>query len=268
MKVTLALALSCLIGITYAQKKENQEPKPALKNPDGMIDLIVAPEEKFDGQIFFINDWDGGDKDNQNVGNELNRNPKIKEGIIILADLPGRTPQKVKVEGLVLDAKVLADASKKGKIAIAMGAHSRHVLAWLTKLPNSSYNYQNITIVTHSNWNELDGKAGYDKNKKPGDPELIDTHGEDVRRGLYENLARVSDLGVTIYEIQRTDHGLGGWGGAIGKVKDEAKTKMFDISDLGMVHYLKTGIVSATSEQRNEFVSDEQKKPAKLNGIK
>ncbi|MHB8900863.1 MAG: hypothetical protein ACYC6Y_19110, partial [Thermoguttaceae bacterium] len=51
---------------------------------DGMIDLLPAPEEEFDGRIFLINDWDGGDKDNQNAAEELNRNSRIKQGVTIL----------------------------------------------------------------------------------------------------------------------------------------------------------------------------------------
>lgn len=81
-------------------------------------------------------------------------------------------------------------------------------------------------LVSHSNWNELDGRAGYEANRKPGDPELADTHGAPLRRGLYVNLARISDL--------------------------------------GLVHYLKTGIIQATREQRNEFVSDVARKPERL----
>ena len=239
-----------------------------IKNPDGLINLVVAPAEKFEGQIFLINDWDGGDKDNQNVGEELNRNAKIKKGVVILSDLPGRIPMKVTVKDLVTDASVLAKASKKGKIAIAMGAHSRHLLAWLTKLPASAYNYENITIVTHSNWNELDGRRGYDQNKKPGDPPLEDTHGVGLRRGLYLSLARIKDLGVTIWEIPRTDRGPGGWGGKIAKADGEARVKTLDVSDLGLVHYLKTGVVAATTEQRNQFVSGFLKKPATLDQLK
>ena len=51
----------------------------AIDHPNGMIDLIVAPDEKFEGRIFLINDWDGGDADNQLVGEELNRNPRTLE---------------------------------------------------------------------------------------------------------------------------------------------------------------------------------------------
>ena len=36
----------------------------SLHEPDGMIDLVLAPEEQFEGRIFLINDWDGGDADN------------------------------------------------------------------------------------------------------------------------------------------------------------------------------------------------------------
>lgn len=236
-----------------------------IDSPDGMIHLATAPAEKFEGRIFVLNDWDGGDQDNQNVAEELNRNSKIKEGVTILSDLPNHKPKKVDVADLVTDARVLADASKEGRVAIAMGAHSRHALAWLTKLPPEAYNYRNIVIVSHSNWNELDGRAGYEANKQPGDPPLEDTHGEDLRRGLYPNLARVGDLGVTILEIPRTDSGPGGWGGTVEQAGNKKIViKTFDVSDLGLVHYLKTGLVQATREQRNEYVSDTLKKPENL----
>lgn len=240
----------------------------AIDNPNGEIDLLLAPEERFEGRIFLINDWDGGDVDNQNVGEELNRNPRIKEDLTILSDLPGRDPRKVDVKDLVKDANVLADASREGKIALAMGAHSRHVLAWLTELPENSYNYQNIVLVTHSNWNELDGRKGYDANRKAGDPPLVDTHGVDLRRGLYASLARISDLGVNLWEIPRTDHGPGGWGAKITRSDGETATvKAYDISDLGLVHYLKTGVVEATRRQRNAWVSDTMKKPETLDRV-
>lgn len=240
----------------------------AVDNPNGMIDLIVAPDEKFEGRIFLINDWDGGDADNQLVGEELNRDSRIKQGITILSDLPNRDPRKVFVEDLVKEATVLADASRAGKVGLAMGAHSRHVLAWLTELPRSSYNFRNIVLVTHSNWNELDGRKGYDANKKPGDPDLLDTHGEDLRRGLYASLAKISDLGVTIYEIPRTDFGPGGWGAKVKRSDGETATvKPFDISDLGLIHYLKTGVVEATREQRNAWVSDIMAKPRSLSQV-
>lgn len=233
-----------------------------------MIDLIVAPEVKFEGRIFLINDWDGGDADNQLVGEELNRNPRIKQNVTILSDLPNRDPRKVKVDDLVKDAKVLADASQEGKVGLAMGAHSRHVLAWLTELPKQSYNYSNIVLVTHSNWNELDGRKGYDANKQAGDPPLVDSHGEDLRRGLYLSLAKISDLGVTILEIPRTDFGAGGWGAKVIRSDDETATvKPYDISDLGLVHYLKTGIVEATRLQRNAWVSKVMRKPKSLDQV-
>ncbi|NJN05622.1 MAG: hypothetical protein HC814_03460 [Rhodobacteraceae bacterium] len=265
--LSLLAAIIGMLGSSPLGFAADKSAKSPLPSADGMILIAPAPAEKFAGRIFFLNDWDGGDPDNQNAGKELNRNSRIKEGVTILSDSPGHKPKKVEVADLVLDAQVLADASKQGKIAIAMGAHSRHALAWLTKLPKEAYNYGNITLVSHSNWNELDGRAGYDANKKPGDPELADTHGEPLRRGLYANLARISDLGVTILEIPRTDSGPGGWGGRIGKGDFDAKeTKPYDISDLGLVHYLKTGIAQATREQRNEFVSEGSKKPEKLEG--
>lgn len=227
-----------------------------------MIDLIPAPPEKFDGRVFLINDWDGGDVDNQNVAEELNRNSKIKRDVTLLSDLPDRNPRKVDIDDLVKEVQVLADASKEGKVALAMGAHSRHALAWLTKLPETAYNYDNIVLVTHSNWNELDGRKGYDANRIPGDPPLIDTHGESLRRGLYPNLARIGDLGVKILEIPRTDFGPGGWGGRVATAGGGVtEVKALDISDLGLVHYLKTGIVEATLYQRNQFVSNPMKKP-------
>ena len=262
-----------ILGMTFlaiplwiqAQKQEY----PPINNPNGFITLSNAPEMIFKGQIFLLNDWDGGDKDNQNAAEEMNSNSKIAEGVISISDFPNHPPKKVQVEGLVLDAKVLAAASKKGKVAIAMGAHSRHALAWLTKLPASEYNYNNIVLVTHSNWNELDGKEGYLKNKVDGDPELLDTHGEKLRRGLYPNLARISDLGVEIIEIQRTDHGPGGWGGRLGgNEKKSPSIKALDISDLGMVHYLKTGKSTASTADRNEYVSDIMKKPETLDGLR
>ena len=234
----------------------------ALEAPDGVIDLIPAPEEKFDGRIFLINDWDGGDVDNQNVARELNRNSRMKQDVTLLSDFPDRNPRKVDVDDLVKEVEVLADASKAGKIALAMGAHSRHALAWLTQLPESAYTYNNIVLVTHSNWNELDGRKGYDANRKPGDPPLIDTHGESLRRGLYPNLAKISDLGVKILEIPRTDFGPGGWGGRVATTDGGmTEVKALDISDLGLVYYLKTGIVEATRLQRNQFVSNAMKKP-------
>jgi hypothetical protein len=242
--------------------------RSAVDNPQGTIDLTVAPQEKFEGQLFLINDWDGGDADNQLVGEELNRDSPIKRDVTILSDLPNRDPRKVKVENLVKDAKVLAKASRKGKVGLAMGAHSRHVLSWLTELPASAYNYHNINIVTHSNWNELDGRRGYDANKQPGDPPLVDTHGDDLRRGLYPSLAKISDLGVTIMEIPRTDFGIGGWGGNVTRSDGETATvKSLDISDLGLVHYLKTGIVRASRMQRNVWVSDIMKKPKSLGQV-
>lgn len=254
-----------LLGPAAVGSAAEKNGRAKLPSPDGMLHLVPAPAQKFAGRIFFLNDWDGGDKDNQNAGHELNRNSRIKEGVTILSDFPGNRPRKVDVADLVLDAQVLADASRQGKIAIAMGAHSRHALAWLTKLPASAYDYGNIVIVTHSNWNELDGRAGYDANKQPGDPELADTHGEPLRRGLYANLARIRDLGVTIFEIPRTDSGPGGWGGRIGPGDfDAAETKPYDISDLGLVHYLKTGVTQATREQRNQYVSDRSQKPERL----
>ncbi|QXD24401.1 hypothetical protein F7C95_00380 [Opitutia bacterium ISCC 51] len=241
---------------------------PSLELPNGTIDLIVAPEEKFEGRIFLINDWDGGDADNQLVGEELNRNPRIKQNVTILSDLPNRNPRKVEVEDLVKDAQVLADASKKGKVGLAMGAHSRHVLAWLTELPESAYNFSYIVLVTHSNWNELDGRRGYDANKKAGDPPLLDSHEVDLRRGLYLSLARISDLGVTILEIPRTDFGAGGWGANVTRRDGEIATvKPYDISDLGLVHYFKTGVVEATRKQRNAWVSSIMQKPEHLSQV-
>lgn len=243
--------------------------KSAIEQPNGLIHLVAAPEEAFHGRIFLINDWDGGDADNQNAGEELNRNSPIKQGITILSDLPEHEPKKVAVEDLVTDAHLLARASKEGKVALAMGAHSRHALAWLTALPPTEYDYTNIVLVTHSNWNEVDGRAGYDANKLVDDPPLQDTHGDDLRRGLYNSLARISDLGVAIWEIPRTDSRAGGWGGRVDKIDGgTAVVKSLDISDLGLVHYLKTGVLAAKRSDRNQFVSDALKKPdclAKLN---
>ena len=240
----------------------------SIDNPNGMIDLILAPEERFEGRIFLINDWDGGDADNQLVGEELNRDSKIKEGVTILSDLPDHEPRKVKVDDLVKDAKVLADASQRGKVGLAMGAHSRHVLAWLTELPKSAYNFSNIILVTHSNWNELDGRRGYDANKQAGDPPLVDSHGVELRRGLYPSLAQISDPGETILEIPRTDYGPGGWGANVVRADGEIATvKPFDISDLGLVHYLKTGMIEATRQQRNEWVSSIMRKPEALDEV-
>ena len=260
MKFTLAVLAGLIISTYDAQNSQTISP---IKNPEENIKMAIAPQKPFNGLIFLLNDWDGGDKDNQNAAEELNRNPQLKNDIVILSDLPNNIPKKVVINDLVTDAAILADASKTGKIAIAMGAHSRHVLAWLTKLPKSAYNFSNITLVTHSNWNELDGRKGYNQNKKPGDPQLEDTHGVGLRRGLYANLARISDLGVTILEIPRTDLGFGGWGGKIDNT-GKVSVKTLDISDLGLVHYLKTGILQATRVQRNEYVSDILKKPATL----
>lgn len=247
----------------------NEQVKPEIDSLEGMIQLVPAPEKPFKGVLFFLNDWDGGDPDNQNAGEELNHNSPIKEGVIILSDLPNRKPKKVQVNDLVTEAKILADASQRGPVAIALGAHSRHALGWLTALPREHYRYDNITLVTHSNWNELDGRAGYDANKKPGDPPLEDTHGENLRRGLYPNLAKISDLGVTILEIPRTDSGPGGWGGAIQRADGgKATVKALDISDLGLIHYLKTGIIQANRQQRNEYVSDLFNKPETLEKVK
>ncbi|GEM_PF-3786350 len=262
----LILVLQLSVTLVSAQNSKEKK-KVKLPNPDGMLHLVVAPETVFEGQIFFQNDWDGGDKDNQNAGEELNRNSPIAKDVIILSDVPGHMPKKVTVDNLVTDASVLAKASKKGKIVIAMGAHSRHALKWLTKLPKSAYNYQNIILLTHSNWNELDGRKGYNENKKEGDIDLIDTHGDDLRRGLYANLSRISDLGVTIWEIPRTDSGPGGWGGKVSKGKRDASIKALDISDLGMIHYLKTGILQATRAQRNAYISKTLRKPASLDKL-
>ena len=54
----------------------------SITNADEMIDLITGPAEKFEGRVFVVNDWDGGDADNQNVGEELNRNSKIKQDYV------------------------------------------------------------------------------------------------------------------------------------------------------------------------------------------
>ena len=270
MRILIFTVILAFCHLSFSQSKSGQHQANAvpIKDPNGFIELVSAPAKKFDGQIFLLNDWDGGDKDNQNAAEEMNRNSKIKEGVVLLSDYPNNKPKKLIIDDLVTDAHVVAKASKDGKIAIAMGAHSRHALKWLTTLPTENYNYSNIILVTHSNWNELDGKQGYEKNKIPGDPELVDTHGEKLRRGLYPNLARISDLGVEIIEIPRTDHGPGGWGGSIGNSgKKSASIKALDISDLGMVHYLKTGLVEATSSERNEFVSDIMKKTETLNGL-
>lgn len=267
----IRVVLTCLV-VFFALSGDFALAEPsdaAVEAPDGKIELKAAPERRFEGRIFFINDWDGGDADNQNVAEELNRNPKIRQGVVILSHLPGRNPRKVAVDDLVKEAKVLAHASKKGNIALAMGAHSHHTLAWLTQLPGSAYNYSNIVLVTHSNWNELDGRRGYEANKKPGDPPLKDTHGVNLRRGLCPSLARISDLGVTILELPRTDSGAGGWGGKVANSGGKtAAIKALDISDLGIVHYLKTGITEATRSQRNQFVSDIMKKPEALDKVK
>lgn len=269
-KVTgIAATISLVVlGSVQGAFSATGPPGMSVESPDGMIHLIPVPEETFDGCIFLINDWDGGDKDNQNAAEELNRNSRIKQSVTILSDLPNHSPKKVTVADLVTEAQVLADASKQGRIALAMGAHSRHVLAWLTKLPRSAYNYRNIVLVSHSNWNELDGRKGFEANRRPGDPPLQDTHGVDLRRGLYSSLAKISDLGVTILELPRTDSGPGGWGGTVDKANGgAAMIKAFDISDLGLVHYLKTGVVQATRLQRNQFVSDTLKKPETLDKI-
>ena len=236
--------------------------RTSLENFGVLQELDIVPLYAVGSRIFLINDWDGGDADNQNVAAELNRNSRIKRDVTILSDLPDRNPRKVDIDDLVTDVQVFADASRAGKIALAMGAHSRHALAWLTSLPRSAYDYYNIVLVTHSNWNELDGRRGYDANRIPGDPPLIDTHGESLRRGLYPNLARISDLGVKILEIPRTDFGPGGWGGRVTAADGgTTEVKALDISDLGLAHYLKTGIVEATRLQRNQFVSNSMKKP-------
>lgn len=263
-----ALFRPCVLSVLALVLSSVSVVSAAIENPDGMIDLVVAPEEIFEGRIFLINDWDGGDADNQLVGEELNRNPRIKQDVTILSDLPNRDPRKVDVEGLVKDAQILADASREGKVGLAMGAHSRHVLAWLTELPESAYNFSNIVLVTHSNWNELDGRRGYDANKQAGDPPLLDSHGVDLRRGLYLSLARISDLGVTILEIPRTDFGPGGWGANVTRRDGEIATvKPYDISDLGLVHYFKTGVTQATRQQRNAWVSSIMQKPETLNEV-
>lgn len=75
---TLALGSIMALGAMPSSFAAANDTGAVLKNPDGMIDLILAPEVIFDGRIFLLNDWDGGDKDNQNVGEELNRNSKIK----------------------------------------------------------------------------------------------------------------------------------------------------------------------------------------------
>jgi len=258
-------------SILYVRTNHPYQIEPAssdhvtVPDPNGWIDLVLAPETAFAGKIFFLNDWDGGDLDNQIVGQELNRNSRIKTDITILSDLPGRDPRKVSVNGLVKDARVLAEASKQGPIAIAMGAHARHLLAWLTELPASEYNFSNISVVTHSNWNEVDGRKGYDTHQQAGDPPLLDSHGADLRRGLYPSLAKISDLGVTIWEIARTDFGPGGWGGNVSLANgDPAMLKSYDISDLGLVHYLKTGKIEATWQMRNAWVSPALQKPQHL----
>ena len=67
-------------------------PVVPVPSPSGLLHLVPAPPVKFDGPIFLLNGWDGGDKDNQSVGEELNRNSRIKESIVILSDVPGRDP--------------------------------------------------------------------------------------------------------------------------------------------------------------------------------
>lgn len=268
LRALLALVFVASVGTgTNALAATNQSDE-ALNAPNGTIHLVLAPAEKFVGRLFLINDWDGGDADNQNAAEELNRNSRIKQDVTLLSDFPDHAPRKVDVDDLVMDAQVLADASKTGPIAVAMGAHSRHMLAWLTKLPEAAYDFRNIVIVTHSNWNELDGSAGYKANYQPGDPPLVDTHGEKLRRGLYPNLAKISDLGVTILEIPRTDSGPGGWGGNVTIAgRESAEIKSLDISDLGLVFYLKTGAVEATRSQRNQFISDTLQKPVTLGEV-
>lgn len=230
-----------------------------VSNPNGMIDLKVAPKKVFTGRIFFQNDWNFGDEDNINVGLELNRNSKIKQGVTVLTMVPRSNPSRVTVNGVVKWPAVLADASQSGKVAFVLGGVSKQALEWLTILPKSRYNYHNIVLVSHSNYNESDGAV------------TKDTHGEDLRRGTYPNLAKISDLGVTIWEIPRTDHGNAGWGG--GSIsgpngKNNVAVKSLDISDLGSVHYLKTGILNATRWQRNAYVSNQLKKASTLDNVK
>ena len=279
--------LSKLAGITALTCASMGMGLPAIaqnsvSNPQGTINLIKAPKTPFSGRIFFMNDWDGGDEDNQNTAEELARGSKISENITVLSYMPDVVPRKVEVRNLVRDARVLADASQRGPIAIAMGGHSNHMLAWLTKLPRSEYRYSNIFIVSHSNWNEMDGAAGYNANANPCsnrvapgpcDGPIADTYGEALRRGLYPNLARIADLGVTIWEIPRTDNpngrwGDGAWGGRVDKPEGGFEAiKAYDLSDLGLVHYLKTGIRTAYRYQRNSFVSVGQRKPKTTDAI-
>lgn len=228
-----------------------------VSDPNGIIDMTVAPAKVFTGRIFFQNDWNWGDRDNINVGEELNRNSRIEDGLTLLTQIPNKNPGKVSVNGVIDNAEILADASKKGKVAFAMGGAATHALAWLTELPESRYNYRNITLVTHSNYNESDGKI------------VVDTHGKNLRRGDYPNLTKISDLGVAIWEIPRTDHKNGGWGGRVMKANGTfAAIKAYDISDLGLVAYLRTGELNPDRTARNAFVSDVQQKPETLEEVK
>ena len=265
VKKTARILTPIAFGLGFFYPAAAQSP---LAEPDEYFTLSKAPREAFNGKIFLLNDWDSTDKSSQNSIDELNRGAKIGEGLVNLSQKPGFPPRKI-VRNIVVNPTVLADASMQGPVAIVLGSKASDLLVWLTAVDSSFYNYENIYVVSHDNVNEADGISSYERNARPCltaddtacDGPLVDSYQQPLRRGLYPSLARIADLGVTIWEIPRADLGNGGWGGGVQNARGESVNfKPLDLSDFAGVHYLKTGIRSAYRFQRNQLVFNRKPK--------
>lgn len=70
-----------LLNFAVQQRRiKTNQPDASVESPDGMIHLILASEEQFDGRSVVIKDGDGGGKERYNTAEELNRNSRKKQG--------------------------------------------------------------------------------------------------------------------------------------------------------------------------------------------
>lgn len=201
--------------------EENGAQSPS---PDAVSQPECNPE-----QTFFQNDWDGNDRDNRYVARDW-KAYDLGRFATALTD-PKNTesaPASVAATTFAEGARLVAAATKKGKVNLIMGGGSGQMLALVKETQKQGGDLTNVLVIDHSpsNRKNVDGRAG----QYPPFVTAWDELNELVKTKTIPN--------QNLYAY--------GWLDSSGK---ENRPKTNDVSDLGMLHYVCFGDEKPTRQR-------------------
>lgn len=180
-------------------------------------------------QTFFQNDWDGNDRDNRYVARDWEKYDlgRFATGLTDPKNLKS-APPSVTVKTFAEGGRLVAEATKRGKVNLVMGGGSGQMLALVKEAQNQGGKLSNILVLDHSpsNRKNVDGRAG----QYPP----FDTAWDELNE-----LVKTKTLPNQNYHAY-------GWLDSAG-TQNRPKTE--DVSDLGMLHYACFGEEEPTSQK-------------------